>query len=365
MRLTEIRLRSFRNYEALEYRPSPGINILSGANASGKTNLLEAIHMTALLRSHRTARDAELIRTGSDFAGVDCTLDTRSGTRTLAVRIARGAPRRVLLDGGRIRRSGEVMGVMGVVLFAPEHLQLVKEGPTERRRFMDMALSQQYPSYYYLLQRYNAAMAQRGALLRSEDPVPVESYLPWEQQMAEAGAALMACRSRFAEETDVAASRIHAGITDGRERLSIGYLPSPACAPEDAKERLLAAYASGRARDQALGRTLTGPHRDDLRISIGDQDARAFGSQGQQRTAVLAMKLAELEGLTRVRGESPILLLDDVFSELDETRRRLLVRYCDGIQTFITCTGSDPALFFGDRDVRLVTIDNGSLTVVS
>ena len=360
MRLTELHLRNFRNYEALDYMPAPHLNILVGENAAGKTNILESIFYAALGKSHRTSRDAELIRFEEGYASVKLSLDTTAGTRTIDIGLAKNEKKRLLVDGRRLERSGELMGCLNVVLFAPEDLTLVKEGPAERRRFMNMALSQQYPGYYYLLQAYNAALKQRNALLKSDEVYPEEMYLPWEEQLADAGSRITHFRERFSGELAKKAEEIHLRMTGGKERLDIRYLPC--CEELYEKEAFLNKLTETRRTDMFRGGTGTGPHRDDMGIEADGIDLRKFGSQGQQRTAALSLKLSEIELVKKITGNTPILLLDDVLSELDSNRQNYLINSINNIQTLITCTGLDE--FVNSRIVinKIFKVHDGTVT---
>lgn len=363
MRITAMRLRAYRNYESLDLLPAPGLNVLVGDNAAGKTNVLEAAFLAALGRSHRTRTDAELIKTGADCGSLDVTVATRAGTRSIGVRLSRKDRRRLLIDGASPARSGELMGVLNVVLFAPEDLSLVKDGPAERRRFLSMALCQERPACYYLLQRYGAALRQRNALLRREEAASPDEFLPWEEQLAVTGAGIILARAAFLLRLNEAAKRIHAVISDGSEDLSAAYAPN--VPPDDEAaliETIRKRLALERTRDVFRGGTGTGPHRDDMALLINGADARTFGSQGQQRTAVLSLKLAELEILEKSAGEPPVLLLDDVFSELDRARQRLLLSACENAQTFITCTHIDALENAGAVEMKRFDVAQGRIT---
>ena len=362
MRLTEVRLRGFRNYKALDLVPAPHMNVLIGENAAGKTNVLESLFFGALGKSHRTPRDAELILHGEENASVDLRLETNAGTRTIGIRLSRSGKKRLLIDGRQLSRSGELMGCLNVVLFAPEDLSLVKDGPGERRRFLNMALSQQDPRYYYLLQVYNAALKQRNALLRSEELPPEREFLPWEEQLAGAGSAIRRRREAFCGEIARRAEEIHCQLSQGKERLRVTYRPDAELVGEGDEKALLERLAASRRQDAYRGGTATGPHRDDFLVELDGRDARSYGSQGQQRTSVLSLKMAELDMVRELRGESPVLLLDDVFSELDADRRRMLLMRCADAQTFITCTQMDVPDGYPPEDLRILRVCGGALT---
>ncbi len=340
MQVTRIRLHNFRSYEKLTLQPAPGLCVLVGENAAGKTNVLESMFLCAVGRSHRTRHDAELIRMGQPGALVGLDIEKRSGSHTIECRLRQDERRQLTIDGAALTRSGELLGCLNVVMFSPEDLKLVKQGPAERRRFMDMELSQLQPAYYYKLQRYNGALRQRNALLKDwahcEKPV-LEVFT---QQLAQLGAAVIVERAAFLARIGVLAASAQHTLSDGREVLTLRYQPA---LPADTADLVTALYDQmmATAERDALrygGNTATGPHRDDFSLAIGGKDARIYASQGQQRTAALSLKLAQLKLMREERGDAPVLLLDDVLSELDEGRQRMLSDAMRGCQTFLTCT---------------------------
>lgn len=364
MRLTRLRLNQYRNYAALDFKPADGINVIVGDNAQGKTNAAEAIFLCAFARSHRTQKDAELISRG--FAGgyVGAEIESLSGSHLIEIKLREGERKKIFIDRQLAARTGELMGVLNVVMFAPEDLCIVKDGPAERRRFLDMELSQARPAYYYRLQQYNAALRQRNALLKSDDIRPGMLAM-WDEQLATLGSAIMAERERFVDGLSTIAYDLHRSITDGKESLSIAYQPNVAMdAPEGVREALLQALARSAADDVRRGYTQVGPHRDDMAIRLGDVDLRAFGSQGQQRTAALSIKLSELALLREEKGEPPVLLLDDVLSELDQTRQRLLLQSVKGCQCFLTCTSLDGLEKADIGEMALWQCQAGALSVM-
>ena len=321
--------------------PCEGVNVLLGDNGQGKTNVLEALYLCCTGRSHRTRQDKELIRWGADFAAVRVEALRRDGSHQVEIALPAMGRRRIKVSGQEIARSGELMGHVTGVLFSPEDLRTVKDGPAERRRFVDMALSQIRPAYYYALQRYARALKQRGEALKAValQPGLMGTLDAWDEQLAAAGAELMAHRRSYVGRLGVAAGETHRDISDSRERLELKYLPSVTLG-DDAQSILDALFAA-RETDARRMTTSVGPHRDDVQILVEGREVRAYGSQGQQRTAALAMRLSELDVMREELGEWPMLLLDDVMSELDPGRRRQLVGRLKGIQTFITCTDAE------------------------
>ncbi len=281
MKIERAELNQFRSYECCALTPCEGVNVLLGDNGQGKTNVLEALYLCCTGRSHRTRQDRELIRWGAECASVRVLAQRRDGDHDVEIALSALGRRRVKVFGQEISRSGELLGHVTGVLFSPEDLRTVKDGPAERRRFVDMALSQIKPAYYYALQRYARALKQRNETLKAiaAQPALAATLDAWDEQLA------------AARETDLK-----------RQTTSLG------------------------------------AHRDDIRLLVGGRDVRAFGSQGQQRTAALAMRLSELAVMTEEMGEPPVLMLDDVMSELDPSRRRQLLSHLRGIQTLVTCT---------------------------
>jgi len=345
MRVNCLQLNNFRNYESVELAPCPGVTALVGDNAQGKTNLLEAIALSCTGRSHRTARDAELIRWACERASVRVEAERIDGVHDVALTLTARARKQIRVNGNVIGRSGELMGHVNGVLFAPEHLRLVKDGPAERRRFIDMELSQIRPAYYYALQRYWRALDQRNHLLRMWSMRPeLRGTLPeWNGQLAEYGARIIEYRREFIEKLARAARENHSDISGGAEELAVSYRPSVECEASGGELAEAVARSLGESLDSDIRRMTTGagPHRDDLLLTISGVDVRIYGSQGQQRTAALSLKLSELDVMREETGEWPVLLLDDVMSELDPGRRRHLLGRLRQVQTLVTCT--DPA----------------------
>jgi DNA replication and repair protein RecF len=346
--LANVSLFDFRNYAELELALERSATVFFGGNAQGKTNLLEAVALSALTRSPRTQQAAELVRFGQPAARVTCGVQTDAGHKELEVRInvsstaASRASRRFTLNGIP-KRSTDMMGSLRVVLFWPDDLQLVK-GPGEgRRRFLNTLLSQIDPDHARELTRYGHLLEQRNALLRAirEGRQPLEGLDYWTNAVAESGAAIMVERQRRLLELQPVAAAFHRELSDDRERLDLRYRPAGVRigeAPEElVSEQLKMAMHDARDEEIGRGQTAVGPQRDDIEVWLDDHEARLFASQGQQRSAVLSLKLAELHYLAEVTGEQPVLLLDDVMSELDPARReRLLAALQPGPQALIT-----------------------------
>ena len=372
MLVERLKLNDFRNYGSLRLTPGRGLNVIFGENAQGKTNAVEAIFLCAFARSHRTPRDAELINAGMSGGYVGLEIQTAAGSRLIEIKLRDGANKEIFVDRLACRRSGELMGVMNAVMFSPEDLELVKGAPAERRRFLDMELSQFRPAYFFALQRYNKALRERNALLRPEavrartgEALRRELYV-WDEQLITLGADIILKRAAFIEKLGGIAARLHHEISAGREALTIRYDPDVRltdAGPEDALAEALYASVS---EDIRRGYTTVGPHRDDIDISLSGGSVRTFGSQGQQRTAALSMKLSELELLREDRGEPPVLLLDDVLSELDARRQRALLEAMRDCQSFLTCTSLEGLKRAGMdmKNIPAFRCENGTLTAV-
>ena len=359
MRVKSLILRDFRSYESAEIHPAAGITVFAGRNAQGKTNLLEAIHLCCTGRSHRTSRDEEMIRWGCSGAKATVAAEQRDGTHEVSVVLLRGQKKKkhVLIGARQAERIGELFGHVCCVLFSPEDLSIVKGGPSERRRFLDMQLSQLRPGYFYALQRSAHALLQRNALLREIESHPglIDTLNMWDEQLALAGDAVVRGRREVTEALSRLAGDEHERLTDGAETLSLR-LSSEAAKEENPGEYLLRRLSETREEDLRRGTTTTGVHRDDLLISVSGKDARVYASQGQQRTAVLSLKLAQTAFAEAERGEPPVLMLDDVMSELDPVRRCLLISRIDRLQTFVTCT--DPADLSGAPEGMIFRVEN-------
>ena len=340
MRVTSLSLSHFRNYERALIEPDAGVTVFTGPNAQGKTNVLEALHLCCLGKSHRTSRDEELIQWGRDSARVTVKTAQRDGTHEVAVVLSRTQRKKKTVRIGlrQAERIGELLGHVCGVLFSPEDLQIVKDGPAERRRFMDMQLSQLRPAYFYALQRAVRSLNQRNALLKdiARNPSLLPTLDMWDEQLARVGAVICENRREAVGRLDELARAAHLSLTGGREELRLRYVSQVADAP-DAYEALLARLSRARNEDLRRMTTTVGIHRDDIAITIDGKEARTFASQGQQRSIVLALKLAEADILYRKTGERPVILLDDVMSELDMSRRDYLLNHLDGRQVFITC----------------------------
>lgn len=352
MIVKEFSVKDYRNAAERHIRLSPERNAFVGANARGKTNLLEAVYFAGVGKSFRTPRDRELIKNDAPRAYISVTAERDGYSETVQIVIDRAVNKRVAINGLPISRMSELMGVCPVVLFCPDGLKIVKDAPADRRRFMDISLCQISKAYFSALSQYDKILASRNRLLKSGGATD-NTLAPWDELLADVGAKIIKSRKGFIRELLPLARERHAFLSDGRETLRLDYEGEAGDSADEIKAELLKRYALDRDSDLRLKYTHAGPHKDDIGITVDGVDLRAFGSQGQQRTAALAMKLAELKLLTAVMNTSPILLLDDVFSELDAVRRAQLLSALDGFQSIITSTDKTD---FGGGNVNIVDI---------
>ena len=357
MYIKSLRLADYRNYEALSMEYSEGTNILYGNNAQGKTNILEALYLIATTKSHRGVYDKDLIRFGCSEGHIRCVIIKGGIDYQVDLHLRKGKAKGIAINGQRIKKASELIGLLHIVFFSPEDLSIVKEGPSQRRRFMDMELCQLDQSYLYDLNQYNKVVEQRNKLLRQIMDLPqLESTMDlWNDQLVEYGVRIIRRRKEFICDLNEIIKEMHGRLCGGTEHLSLTYEPNT-----DA-DRFADELRRVSEREKYIGSTTVGPHKDDFSFLCDEIDLRRFGSQGQQRTCALSLKLSELELVKRMIGEEPVLMLDDVLSELDTNRQNYLLNSLGGIQTFITCTGLDE--FVNNRFAidRLYRIQNGQV----
>lgn len=340
MYVTSLELNGFLSYDSAGVELGKGLNVVYGANAVGKTNLIDSIYLCSVGRSSRHSRDKELIKWDTQKgAKVTLNVQKRYSKHTIEIYIDPQGKKHILVDKLPLAKIGELMGAINVVFFSPSEMKLVKDAPGDRRRFLDIGISQRSKTYFYCLQRYNALLAQRNKILKTYKGRPsLENMLAIvDADFIRAAAFIIKERKRFVDEIAPFARDAHNLLTDNKEALSLTY-ETEAIDYDNAEESLKRLMLGAREIDQRLEYTTIGPHRDDVKISASGIDLRKFGSQGQQRSAVLSLKLAEINSFKARVGESPVLLLDDVTSELDPKRRNALFRAIKGTQTIITCT---------------------------
>ena len=341
MFVDRLELINFRNYGRQALELSPRVNIFTGGNGMGKTNLLEAVYFCSIGRSPRTPRDRELILWNEERAKVFLRTQKSEGDESVEIIISKNENKRVLVNGIPVSRIGELMGAVATVFFSPTELKVVQGAPGERRSFIDIALCQISRAYFYLLTRYNKTLAQRNRLLKSGQATR-DTLAIWDGQLAHVGAKVIKTRKGFIKSLAPLAKGQHLYLSGGQEDLQLCYEGLAGETAEELEELFLKELQQNTARDMKVGFTHTGPHKDDVSIKIGNTDIRTFGSQGQQRTAALSLKLSELELAKLTKSESPVLLLDDVLSELDPHRQLKLLERVQGFQTLITCTHLEP-----------------------
>ena len=364
MLIEKLTLRNFRNYEDTVLTPHEGVNLFFGANGSGKTNLLEAIHYCALGKSHRITGDQSVVRIGESFAVCGVSVSTGGVRRDITVRLVPNEVNKkvILLDQKPIRRFSDMMGCLQCVIFSPEDLGLIREGPSLRRRYLDMMISQVNRGYFIALQQYRSGLEQRNALLKTmrQNASDYTGMLEvFEQAMAAPAAVIVAARKKVIAMLAELAAETYRGIS-GREKeeFQAGY-HSAFRETENVEEEFIRLMRENREEDLRLGVTSAGPHRDDLSLSLNRKNMKVFASQGQIRTAALSLKLAQMKALRAMSGEAPVLLLDDVMSELDRDRRTRLVKEISDYQTFITCTDESDLELEGSRRTYHVSAPEG------
>ena len=346
MRITDIQLNSFRNYADQRFQPSAGVNIIIGPNAQGKSNLLEAVYLLATTKSHRTNRDADMVNVNADATRVRAEVERiEQNDVTLEINISRSEKKSVKINTVRHSKIADAIGQLNAVIFSAEDLAMIKGEPSERRRFLNLEVSQISGEYIYALAGYKRAVMQRNALLKAikMEGAGMDTLPAWDEQLVGFGAVMMRWRVEFVKRLAALASPIHSQLTDGAEELGIEYEPSFDLGEASSAEEIEMVYRKAledcRRQELARATTVRGPHRDDIAFHINEMDVRYFGSQGQQRTAALAVKLAEIRLVEDMVGESPVVLLDDVTAELDEKRRsHIFDLTCGRCQTFATAT---------------------------
>ncbi len=366
MNVTRLRLQGFRSYEALDVSFDPGVNLIVGDNAQGKTNLLEALVYLSQGGSYRTRREEELIRWNQDFARLEASIQTAQREVTLVYALFRGPKRRqILLNGVKQKNAAQAENVLTTVLFCPEDLQLLRAGPALRRRFLDEAISQLRPRYKRAVSDYQRLYESKCRILRERfgKPSLLETLPDFNRQMALAGAVIISYRAQYCRRLRELTEKYHGICSGGNERLRLQYqtvssITDPFASQQVLFGQLMAHQAQHYRAELESGHCLTGPHKDDFEVFLDDHSLKSFGSQGQTRTAAIALKLSEREIARRDTGEEPVLLLDDVLSELDQGRQDFILNELRSGQVFITCCETEKVTTAG----RVFSVNRGSLT---
>ena len=362
MYLEKIKLENFRNYESEEIDFHKNINIITGDNAQGKTNLLESIYFSSFTRSFRTSSDKEMIGFGKDFCRVCSSYSKNDETEEVEIAMNREGKKTAKVNGVKVDKLRDVVSDYYVIVFSPEDMKIVKDEPEKRRNFLDREICQMSIGYLESLAKYKKLLLQRNAYLKED--IHDNALLDiWDENLAEEGAKIMIKRKDFVDKLSAISEDIHVSITDGKEIPMIEYRPNIEYRkdPEEQKEIFLDLLSDNRQRDIMQGNTANGPHKDDLDIMIEGVSTRKYGSQGQQRTAALSLKLAEIELIKEEKGEYPILLLDDVLSELDEKRQRFLVDHLEKTQIFITAAEVPEDIIKYFPENRKIEIEKGKV----
>ena len=355
MVINKIYLENFRNYEKQEINLNENINVFYGNNAQGKTNILEALYYSALGRSFRTYKDSELIRFVKDSSKIDILYEKNNRENEIEIVLNKSEKKIVKINGIKINKSSELIGNLNIVIFSQDDILILKQSPSLRRKFLDILISQLKPNYVHVLSEYNKVLEQRNALLKSKN---VDTIDIWNEQLADLNEKIFNYRKYYIEKIQEKLLMIHPRVTNERENIKIVYKTKF----EDRKN-FLNLLEENLTFDLYKGYTSVGAHRDDFEIYINDNMLNIYGSQGQHRTAILSLKIAELEILKEQIGENPVLLLDDVTSELDLERIRLIFSKIQDYQVFITCTDVGVVMNHEclTNNLKLYKITNGSL----
>lgn len=357
MVIKSLKLKNYRNYELLDMTFDSKTNILYGDNAQGKTNILEALYLSGTTKSHRGTKDRDLIQFGREESHLETIVEKKGMEFQIDMHLKKNSPKGIAINKIPIRKASELFGIVHFVFFSPEDLNIIKDGPSGRRRFIDLELSQIDKVYLSNLSNYNRIINQRNSLLKElyhQDHL-MDTLDIWDMQLAEYGTKVIESRKQFIRQVNQIIADIHYRLTGGRERIELSYESSLGSLS------LEQALKKNRERDIRMKSTSVGPHRDDLCFLSGDLDIRKFGSQGQQRTAALSLKLSEIELVKEVIKDTPILLLDDVLSELDKHRQNYLLDSIHDIQTLITCTGVDEFVNHRFEVNKVFHVQNGQV----
>lgn len=358
MIIKRLELADYRNYATLDLEFDKGTNILYGDNAQGKTNILEAIYMAATTKSHKGSKDKEMIGFGKEEAHIRTYLEKEGVGTRVDMHLRKAGSKGIAIDGQKIKKAAELLGLCNVVFFSPEDLSIIKNGPAERRRFVDMELCQLDSFYLYNLNHYNKIVNQRNKLLKDMymNPELRDTLAIWDSQLVSFGSKIVERRKLFVDQLNDIIYEIHKKLSGGKEELIISYEPDVAI------EEFEKSLRYNQDRDIRMKQTSIGPHRDDFAFLNKDVDIRKYGSQGQQRTAALSLKLSEIELVKKIAKDTPILLLDDVLSELDSNRQNYLLNSIGDIQTIITCTGLEEFVNNRFEVNKIYKVKNGVVT---
>ena len=361
MNIKSLNIKNFRNYAIASVSLCDGINLVLGDNAQGKTSLLEAIYLCSVGKSARASKDKELIKIDADKAQIQLQVQSGEYLDKVSITIERTTKKTVSINNMPILRIGELMGVCKCVLFSPDEMNIIKDGPSERRRFVDIALCQMSKSYFYTLQIYNKVLAQRNKLLKSGN-ISEDDLIIWDIQLANVGCKIAKNRYGFVQKLANFAKNKHSILSDEKETLVVGYEGLTAETDEELKQKFLKNLVDDRIRDLKHGYTHSGVHKDDISLFINNIDVRIYGSQGQQRTTILSLKLAQIDLIQDMYNQKPILLLDDVLSELDTNRCKKLLQFCSQCQTILTATHIEDELMSTLDSPNVFCVNKGEIS---
>ncbi len=359
MIIKKIEIENYRNYEKQEIIFDDKTNIIYGDNAQGKTNILEAVFISGTTKSHKGSKDGEIVKLGKEDAYIRAVYEKNGVEKKVNMQLRSKRKKSISVNGQPLKRAAELMGLVNIVFFSPEDLGIIKSGPALRRRFIDMQLCQLDNSYLYDLTNYNRIVNQRNKLLKSMERFKdiSDTIDVWDEQLVFYGTKVIKRRNSFIDELSPVMERINKSISGRDDSFKVIY--DKDCSDEEYEKKL----KSNKEKDIRYKTTSVGPHRDDLVFLINDMDIRKFGSQGQQRTAALSLKLSEVEFVKMSIGDTPILLLDDVLSELDSSRQNFLLSSIRDIQTIITCTGLDDFIKNRFTIDKCFNVKNGMIEV--
>ena len=357
MLIKSLELKSFRNYENLSVAFTEGTNILFGDNAQGKTNILEAVYVSGTTKSHKGSKDRDMIQFEKEESHIRTLVEKNEQEFQIDVHLKKNRSKGIEVNRIPIKKASSLFGILNIVFFSPEDLNIIKNGPSQRRRFLDLELCQLDKIYLSDLANYNKILNQRNKLLKdiAFRRELLDTLSVWDMQLVEYGQRIIRRRSAFLEELGEIVYNIHKNISGNREELILTYEPNTSA------EQFETELAAAREKDLKYCQTSVGPHRDDLLFQIGDADIRKFGSQGQQRTSALSLKMSEIQMVKKLIHDTPVLLLDDVLSELDSSRQNYLLASIHDIQTIITCTGLDEFVKNRFRIDRVFEVRNGQV----
>lgn len=359
MHIKKLKLLNYRNYKTLDISLGKKVNVFMGDNAQGKTNILEAIYYCAFAKSHRTSRDKELINWESDRAYLSLLVGRERLDKNIDISIFKDGKKAIKINKVKVSKIGELFGNFNVVMFSPEDLKIIKDSPGVRRRFIDMELCQLNQKYYYNLVQYNKVLIERNILLKNRN-VDKEMLDIYDIQLAEFGHNVIIERLNYIDKLNFYGEDIHKDISSGKEIIEFNYI-STIKNSGDIKRSFYESLVKNRDKDIEKRITSIGPHRDDFTVLINGIDAKSFGSQGQQRSAVLTIKFSSLKIIREITSEYPVLLLDDVLSELDFSRKRYVLTSINEIQTVITCTGIEDLTNYLDNSSKVFKVKDGEI----